>query len=153
MVRRLVVESAPVFRAASPVWLVAQVGATVDEDLAVSTSEGDRLRTPDYRQVVELAATKGKIKNALEVDAATDILVAMLSPTFYMELVKGRAGSTSAPSNGWPPRFPRFFAATHCPPKRRPATRPRASDITARSVSYSSCPSKPPSSSPPRSSG
>ena len=90
MIRRLVVASGPVFKAASPVWLVAQVGATVDEDLAASTVEGDRYRARDYRRIVELAATRGPLKAGLDLDTATDILVAMLSPAFYMELVKGR---------------------------------------------------------------
>ncbi len=90
MIHRLVIESGPVFRLASPLWLVAQVGATLDEDLAAMTREGDRLRARDYRRVVELAATKGTLKHGLDIDLATDILVALLSPTFYMELVKGR---------------------------------------------------------------
>lgn len=93
MLRRLVVESAPVFRAASPMWLVAQVGATVDEDLARSTAEGDRLRARDYRRVIDLAATKGSLRQGLCADTATDLLVAMLSPAFYMELVGGRGWS------------------------------------------------------------
>lgn len=93
VIRGFVLGSGPIFERAGPLLLSQRAGATTDPELAVETAAGELLRAQAYRQVVELALTKGLLKPALDVDAAADILTALFSPALYVELVSERGWS------------------------------------------------------------
>jgi AcrR family transcriptional regulator len=89
-IRRFIMASGPIFHRASALVLVQREGAATDPDLARTVHQGDAIRASTYRRVVELAANNGSLKVALDISTATDILVAVYSPTLYMEFVNDR---------------------------------------------------------------
>lgn len=82
-----------VFRRAAPLSVVARVAAGVEEEVASEGALADKLREDGYRSIVRAAAQKGRYLPGLDEDGALDLLMALYSPTFYVELTQER---------GWP---------------------------------------------------
>lgn len=99
-IRRFIVASGPIFQRASPLMLVQREGAATEPELAKTAQQGGALRAAAYRRVVELAASKGPLQVGLDVTTATDILVAVYSPSLYMEFISDR-GWTDAQTLTW----------------------------------------------------
>lgn len=92
-IRQFVLGSGQVFQRTGRIALVGDAGALEDPELAAISRAGDELRAVNFRAVVELAAGKGPLKPGLDIDAATDILVAVYSPALYMEFIDDRGWS------------------------------------------------------------
>lgn len=99
-IRRFIVASGPIFERAGPMMLVQREGAATDPDLSRIVKQRDDLRADGYRRVVEIAAGKGPLRADLDVATATDVLVAVYSPSLYMEFITGR-GWTHARTLAW----------------------------------------------------
>lgn len=93
VVRSFVLGSGEIFERAGPLLLSQRAGATTDPEIAADAAAGDALRAATYRDVIELAAAKGPLRHGLDIDAATDILVAIASPAMYTEFVSDRGWS------------------------------------------------------------
>ncbi len=91
VIAQFIRSSGPIFARAAPLIVVARVGAEIDQEIRDEQVEGDRLRAEDYRSVIAVAAGKGRFLPGVDEDAATDILVSMVSPTLYVELTRERS--------------------------------------------------------------
>ena len=92
-IRRFIIGSGRIFERASAVALVGAAGRATDPELDRISRAGDELRAANYLSAVEVAATKGPLKLGLDVQTATDILVAVFSPALYMEFINDRGWS------------------------------------------------------------
>ena len=92
-IRRFIIGSGRIFQRASAVALVGAAGRATDPELDRISRAGDELRAANYRSVIELAASKGPLQPGLDVQTATDILVAVFSPALYMEFINDRGWS------------------------------------------------------------
>jgi AcrR family transcriptional regulator len=92
-IRRFIIGSGRIFERASAVALVGAAGRATDPELDRISRAGDELRAANYRSAVELAATKGPLQPNLDLQTATDILVAIFSPALYMEFINDRGWS------------------------------------------------------------
>jgi AcrR family transcriptional regulator len=92
-IRRFIIGSARIFERASAVALVGAAGRATDPELDRISRAGYELRAANYRSAVELAASKGPLKPGLDIQTATDILVALFSPALYMEFINDRGWS------------------------------------------------------------
>ena len=92
-IRRFIIGSGSIFERASAVALVGAAGRATDPELDRISRAGDELRAANYRSVIELAATLGPLKAGLDIQTATDILVAVFSPALYMEFISDRGWS------------------------------------------------------------
>jgi AcrR family transcriptional regulator len=92
-IRRFIIGSGRIFERASAVALVGAAGRATDPELDRISRAGDELRAANYLTAVEVAATKGPLKLGLDVQTATDILVAVFSPALYMEFINDRGWS------------------------------------------------------------
>jgi AcrR family transcriptional regulator len=92
-IRRFIIGSGRIFQRASAVALVGAAGRATDPELDRISRAGDELRAANYRSVIELAAALGPLKPALDIQKATDVLVAVFSPALYMEFINDRGWS------------------------------------------------------------
>jgi AcrR family transcriptional regulator len=92
-IRRFIIGSGRIFQRASAVALVGAAGRATDPELDRISRAGDELRAANYRSVIELAAALGPLKPGLDIQKATDVLVAVFSPALYMEFINDRGWS------------------------------------------------------------
>ena len=75
-----------------------------DEEVRTLWAHSEQLRVEGYRLVVNELARKGPFRAGLDAAAATDVILALLSPDLYIYLAKDR---------GWPPeRWQRWITNT-----------------------------------------
>lgn len=82
-----------VFRRAAPLSVVARVAAGLEEEIASEGAIADRLREDGYRALLRAAAEKGRYRAGVDEDTALDLLMALYSPAFYVELTADRGWS------------------------------------------------------------
>lgn len=75
--------SAPIYARASAVSAVLHAASLTDEDLAPLWRHHEDLREAAYRDVAGMLASKGRLRPALDVDAATDVLLTIFGDMSY----------------------------------------------------------------------
>jgi AcrR family transcriptional regulator len=86
-IRWFIIGSGRIFERASAVAMVGAAGRATDPELDRISRAGDELRAANYRSVIELAATLGPLQPGLDIQTASDVLVAVFSPALYMEFI------------------------------------------------------------------
>ena len=98
--RAFVLASAAVFIRASAMNDVARAAATTDPDARATFERLEQLRAGSYRDILEAIASKGRFKDGVDLDDATDIMMAFLSPRTFLSLTQDR-GWTPERTMGW----------------------------------------------------
>lgn len=75
-----------VYQRASRIYEVLKAAALTDEEVESTYERHEQLRAAGDRQVAEMLATKGRLREGLSVDTATDILLTVYSGTTYYVL-------------------------------------------------------------------
>lgn len=83
----------PLFQRASVVAEILRGAALTDDDLRKTHEHHERLRAHGFREVVEMLAAKGSLREGLDVDSATDILLVELCDASYVQLTVDRGWS------------------------------------------------------------
>ena len=82
-----------VYQRASRISEVLRAAALTDEEVQRTYERHERLRAVGYRQVAEMLAAKGRLREGLDVDTATDILLTVYGDTTYHLLTTERGWS------------------------------------------------------------
>jgi AcrR family transcriptional regulator len=85
--------SAALLRRAAAVSEVVRAAARTDPDVQAIHERHDRLQVRGYRQVVDILATKGRLRDGLTPDTATDILLTLCGDGTYVQLTADRGWS------------------------------------------------------------
>jgi len=96
--------SRTIFGRIGPIMRVVRDAAGGDSDMAAQWATNEQQRDAAYRLLAQLFAERGALKQDISVDAATDIIFALLSIELYLLLTVTR---------GWTPeRWERWTTAT-----------------------------------------
>jgi AcrR family transcriptional regulator len=82
-----------VYQRASRISEVLRAAALTDEEVKRTYERHERLRAVGYRQVAEMLAAKGRLRDGLTVDTATDVLLTVYGDTTYHLLTTERGWS------------------------------------------------------------
>jgi AcrR family transcriptional regulator len=82
-----------VYQRASRISEVLRAAALTDVEVKRTYERHERLRTVGYRQVAEMLAAKGRLRDGLTVDTATDVLLTVYGDTTYHLLTTERGWS------------------------------------------------------------
>jgi len=88
--RAFVHGAGPLFARASAVSEVLRAAALTDPELRATLAKHDELQRAAYRQVIDVLTTKGTLRSGLDPDAATDILLTVLSDATHVFLTTVR---------------------------------------------------------------
>jgi AcrR family transcriptional regulator len=86
-IKQLVAGAGEIVRRATPLDTVVRAAALDDEDSAAVWAHSEKLRFEGYRGMVELLATKARLRPGLNVERATHLLLMYLGPGVYRALV------------------------------------------------------------------
>lgn len=89
-----------VYQRASRISEVLRAAALTDEEVESTYRRHERLRAVGYRQVAEMLATKGRLREGLSIDTATDILLTVYGDTTY-HLLTTEHGWSHEQTIGW----------------------------------------------------
>jgi len=89
-----------VYQRASRISEVLRAAALTDEEVESTYRRHERLRAVGYRQVAEMLATKGRLREGLSLDIATDILLTVYGDTTY-HLLTSEHGWSHEQTIGW----------------------------------------------------
>ena len=81
--RMFVRGAAAAFERAAAISVVLAAAALTDDELMVRHQQHERLRRTGFREVVAGLATKGRLREGLDVDGATDILLTVYGDATY----------------------------------------------------------------------
>lgn len=88
-VRIFIRGASPLFARASAISEILRAAALTHDELAATHREHEQLRLDAFRQVIEMVASKGKLRDGLDVDAATDVFFTVYGDTtFYLLTVE-----------------------------------------------------------------
>ena len=85
--------AAPLFSRAAPISEVLRAAALTDEEVRRTHEHHEEMRYSGYRQIVEMLARKGYLRDGLDVDSATDVFFTLFGDTFYFQLTTERGWS------------------------------------------------------------
>ncbi|MFB9957937.1 TetR/AcrR family transcriptional regulator [Agromyces bracchium] len=85
--------AAPLLERAAPVSEVLRAAALTDEEVMAVHRYHDGMQSTGYRQVVEMVAGKGPLREGVTVDTATDVLLTLCGDALWVQLRQER---------GWP---------------------------------------------------
>lgn len=85
--------AAPLFQSASALSEILRAAALTDDEVRRTYDHHEQLRATGFRQVVELLATTGTLRQGLTVASATDILLVTFSDSSYVALTVDRGWS------------------------------------------------------------
>jgi AcrR family transcriptional regulator len=91
--RQFIRGAGEVYQRASRISEVLRAAALTDDEVARTYKRHERLRATGYRQVAEMLAAKGRLREGLSVDTATDILLTVYGDTTYHLLTNERGWS------------------------------------------------------------
>jgi AcrR family transcriptional regulator len=89
-----------VYQRASRISEVLRAAALTDDEVESTYERHERLRAVGYRQVAEMLAAKGRLREGLSVDTATDILLTVYGDTTY-HLLTTEHGWSHDQTIGW----------------------------------------------------
>ena len=89
-----------VYQRASRISEVLRAAALTDEEVESTYQRHEQLRAVGYRQVAEMLATKGRLREGLSLDTATDILLTVYGDTTYY-LLTTEHGWSHDQTIGW----------------------------------------------------
>ena len=69
---------------------ILRAAALTDEEVRATYQHHDELRRTAFRQVIEILATKGRLRDGLTVETATDLFMTLLGDAFYDQLTVER---------------------------------------------------------------
>jgi hypothetical protein len=72
-----------VLERAAPLKAIVREAASVDPDVARVHETHERMRKEGYRRVIELVAAKGSLRDGVDVDTGTDILLVLAGDDGY----------------------------------------------------------------------
>ena len=75
--------AADAFERASAISLVLAAAALTDDELLIRHEQHERLRRTGFREVVQGLASKGRLRQGLDVDSATDVLLTVYGDATY----------------------------------------------------------------------
>ena len=82
--------AAPLFQRASALSEILRAAALTDEEVRRTHLHHEELRATGFREVVELLAGKGPLREGLTVDTATDIMLVAFGDATYVQLTAER---------------------------------------------------------------
>ncbi|MGD9934984.1 MAG: TetR/AcrR family transcriptional regulator [Dehalococcoidia bacterium] len=85
--------AAPLFARASAIAEVLRAAALTDPEVHETYAHHEQLRYTGFREVIELIVAKGKLRGGLDLESATDVLLAVLSDSTYYQLTVERGWS------------------------------------------------------------
>lgn len=85
--------AAPLFARAAPISEVLRAAALTDEEVGRTHEHHEALRYSAYRQIVEMLARRGHLRNGLDIDSATDVFFTLVGDTVYFLLTTERGWS------------------------------------------------------------
>jgi AcrR family transcriptional regulator len=91
--RRFIRGAGEIYQRASRIYEVLRAAALSDEEVQRTYARQEQLRAVGYRQLAELLARKGRLREGLDVDTATDILLTVYGGTTYHLLTTERGWS------------------------------------------------------------
>jgi AcrR family transcriptional regulator len=91
--RHFVRGAAVLFQRASALSEILRAAALTDEEVRRTYEYHERLRAEGFREVVELLSTKGRLRQGLTVDSATDVLLVVFGDSTYHLLTHDRSWS------------------------------------------------------------
>ena len=98
--RQFIRGAGEVYQRASRFSGVLRAAALTDEEVQRTYQRHERRRAAGYRQVAEMLTAKGRLREGLRVDTATDILLTVYGDTTYHPLTIER-GWTHDQTIGW----------------------------------------------------
>jgi AcrR family transcriptional regulator len=81
--RHFIRGAAPLFARASTISEILRGAALTDDELRETYDYHEQLRYVAYREVIETVASKGKLRDGLDIDAATDVLLTVYGDSTY----------------------------------------------------------------------
>jgi AcrR family transcriptional regulator len=91
--RQFIRGAGEIYQRASRISEVLRAAALTDDEVAQTYERHEQLRATGYRQVAEMLAAKGRLREGLSVDTATDILLTVYGDTTYHLLTTERGWS------------------------------------------------------------
>ena len=81
----------PIFERTSGIVVVLHAAALTDAEVRATASRHERMRSDAFRQVVEILASKGRLKDGLDTASATDVLMTVYGEDVchYMTTTRG----------------------------------------------------------------
>ncbi|MDP1794642.1 MAG: TetR/AcrR family transcriptional regulator [Acidimicrobiales bacterium] len=86
--------ASPLFARASAISEILRAAALTDDELAATHREHEQLRLTAFREVIEMVASKAKLREGLDVESATDIFVTVYGDTTFYLFTVERGWST-----------------------------------------------------------
>ena len=93
-VRIFIRGASPLFVRASAISEILRAAALTDDELAATHRKHEQLRLDGFRAVIEMVASKGRLRDGLDVDSATDVLFTVYGDTIFYLLSVERGWST-----------------------------------------------------------
>ena len=78
--------AAPLLERAAPVSEIMRAAALTDDEVMAVYRYHDDLQTTGYRQVIDLLAAKGELRDGLTVETATDVLLTLCGDALWVQL-------------------------------------------------------------------
>ncbi len=100
VLRQFVQGAGPVLARAAQISEVLRAAALADPELRTISERHDQLQATAYRQVVDLAASKGPLRSDLTPETATDLLLTLCGDSTYTQLTTAR-GWTHDQTTTW----------------------------------------------------
>ena len=75
--------AAPIFARAAPISEILRAAALTDDEVRLTYESHQNLRYKGFREVIEMVATKGTLKEGLDVRSATDIFMTIFGESVY----------------------------------------------------------------------
>lgn len=100
VLRQFVRGAGPVLARAARISEVLRAAALTDPEVRTIFDRHDQLQVTGYRQVVDLAASKGPLRGGLTPETATDLLVTLCGDSTYAQLTTER-GWTHQQVTAW----------------------------------------------------
>lgn len=100
VLRHFVRGAGPLLARAAPISEVLRAAALTDPEVRTIFDRHDHLQVTGYRQVVDLAASKGALRPDLTPETATDLLLTLCGDSTYVQLTTQR-GWTHDQVIGW----------------------------------------------------
>lgn len=104
--------AAPLFQRASTLSEVLRGAALTDDELRKTHEHHERLREAGFREVIEVVAAKGSLREDLTVDTATDVLLVTLSDASYVQFTTERGWTHEQVVDAYCVALPRLLLAT-----------------------------------------
>ncbi len=113
--RQFIRGAGEVYQRASRISEVLRAAALTDEEVRRTYERHELLRAAGYGQVAAMLATKGRLRDGLTVDTATDILLTVYSESTYHLLITERGWSHDQTVEWLAESLPRLILADGCP--------------------------------------